>query len=104
MVAAQTCHASDVFGKRKAAETTTSGLVEQHQGGIASDRAGLAEAFVTGATEEGHQFHFATNDGPRLDELVELFQMSDPSKDVVHSMVRSMGAGSSARVCVVHRL
>jgi hypothetical protein len=54
--------------------------------------ASLAHSFVTGSAAEGHHFHYAVDDGPRLDELVELFQMSAPSDDVVHSMVLSMGA------------
>lgn len=92
MAPARICHASEVFGRKKAARPVASAAGEPHQDCIAADMAGLAEAFVTGAAEEGHQFLYATNDGPRLDELVDLFRMSDPSKDVVHSMVLSMGA------------
>jgi len=65
---------------------------DPQQDDVASQMASLAHSFVTGSAAEGHHFHYAVDDGPRLDELVELFQMSAPSDDVVHSMVLSMGA------------
>lgn len=54
--------------------------------------AGLADAFVTGAAEEGDHFDYAVENAARLDALVDLFRRGGPTDDVVHSMVLSMGA------------
>lgn len=52
----------------------------------------LADAFVRGSAEEGHHFDYAPENAHRLDALVDMFLISQPTEDVVHSMVMSMGA------------
>jgi hypothetical protein len=54
--------------------------------------AGLADAFVTGAAEEGDHFDYAVEDAGRLDAWVDLFRQGEPSDDVVHTVVLSLGA------------
>ena len=54
--------------------------------------AALADAFVSGAAEEGHHFDYASENAARLDPLVDLFLQSQPGDDVINSMVLSMGA------------
>jgi hypothetical protein len=59
---------------------------------VARNMTDLASAFVRGAADERHHFDFAPENAPRLDALVEMFRDSQPSDEVVHSMVMSMGA------------
>ncbi len=52
----------------------------------------LAATFLAGAAEEGWIFGWERSDAGRCDELCDAFLLSDPTADVRHRMVMSMGA------------
>ena len=52
----------------------------------------LAEAFVTGANEDGHAMDWSPSSAYRLDELCDLFRSGRQRKAVVDSVTLAMGA------------
>ena len=81
-----------MFSRRK----KQAGDQPQHQAPddatIARQMSGLAEAFLSGAAEEGDHYDYAPENAPRLDAWIDLFVAQGPPEDVVHSVVLSMGA------------